>query len=97
MFIRFGASGCKAIIADNFTYENVRLVTEAICGYLKEVSTQTVQTLIVGHVSRFMGEKFASVASNIAERKGFRVLLCQTPTISHAIRIKVIPRKKTEF
>ena len=90
MSIRFGTSGWRAIIADEFTYENVRLVTEAICSYLNKRSSQNVQTMIVGHDSRFMGEKFASVAASIAERKGFRVLLCETPTptptISHAIR-----------
>ena len=34
MSIRFGTSGWRAIIADDFTFENVRLVTEAICSYL---------------------------------------------------------------
>jgi phosphoglucomutase len=90
MNIRFGTSGWRAIIADDFTFENVRLVTEAICSYLKESSSETAQTLIVGHDSRFMGERFSEVAAEIAERKGFRVLLCDhptpTPTISHAIR-----------
>jgi alpha-D-glucose phosphate-specific phosphoglucomutase len=90
MNIRFGTSGWRAIIADDFTFENVRLVTEAICSYLKESSDGTAQTLIVGHDSRFMGEKFSEVAAEIAKRKGFRVLLCEnptpTPTISHAIR-----------
>ncbi len=46
--------------------------------------------MIIGHDSRFMGEKFSSVAAEIAARKGFQVLLCSgptpTPTISHAIR-----------
>jgi phosphoglucomutase len=92
MNIRFGTSGWRAIIANDFTYENVRLVTEAICSYLKEDSGETGQTLIVGHDSRFMGEKFSEIAAEIAERKGFRVLLCEnptpTPTISHAIRSK---------
>jgi phosphoglucomutase len=89
MTIRFGTSGWRAIIADEFTYQNVRLVTEAICSYLKESSNDSGQRLIVGHDTRFMGEKFAQVAAEIAERKGFRVLLCNaptpTPTISHAI------------
>ncbi len=90
MTIRFGTSGWRAIIADDFTYQNVRLVTEAICSYLKKESGQNDQTLIVGHDSRFMGESFSQVAADIAQRKGFRVLLCNhptpTPTISHAIR-----------
>lgn len=90
MAIRFGTSGWRAIISDEFTFANVRLVTEAICGYLTEINGSKSQTLIIGNDSRFMGEKFAEVAANIAKQKGFRVLLCNhptpTPTISHAIR-----------
>jgi phosphoglucomutase len=89
MAIRFGTSGWRAIIADDFTFANVRRVTEAICGYLTEKKTGE-QTLIVGNDSRFMGEKFVDVAAEIARRKGIRVLRCTgttpTPTISHAIR-----------
>jgi phosphoglucomutase len=92
MAIRFGTSGWRAIISDEFTFANVRLVTEAICGYLKEEKGDINQTLIIGNDSRFMGEKFAEVAANIAKQKGFRVLLCNhptpTPTISHAIRME---------
>ncbi len=90
MSIRFGTSGWRAIIADEFTFDNVRRVTEAVCSYLTTERTEPGQTLIVGCDSRFMGEKFSSVAAELAARKGFRVLLCQgptpTPTISHAIR-----------
>ncbi|MEZ5425004.1 MAG: phosphoglucomutase/phosphomannomutase family protein [Pyrinomonadaceae bacterium] len=90
MSIRFGTSGWRAIIADDFTFENVRLVTEAICSYLKDNYKESGQSLIIGHDSRFMGETFSAVAAEIAKDKGFRVLLCQnptpTPTISHTIR-----------
>jgi phosphoglucomutase len=90
MAIRFGTSGWRSVIADEFTYENVRLVTEAICGYLKNEAEGNGGVLIVGHDSRFMGEKFSEVAAEIAARRGFRVLLCDhpvpTPTMSHAIR-----------
>jgi len=90
MGIRFGTSGWRAIIADEFTFEKIRLVTEAICSYLTINKAGDGMTLIVGHDSRFMGEKFAAVSAGIAEQKGFRVLQCTgptpTPTISHAIR-----------
>ena len=90
MSIRFGTSGWRAIIADEFTFENVRRVTESVCSYLTKDTSADGQTLIVGHDSRFMGEKFSSVAAEIAARKGFRVLSCQgptpTPAISFAIR-----------
>jgi phosphoglucomutase len=90
MTIRFGTSGWRAIIADDFTFENVRLVTEAICSYLSGSHIEGERTLVVGHDSRFMGEKFSSVAADIAASRGFKVLMCTgptpTPTISHAIR-----------
>lgn len=89
MKIRFGTSGWRAIIANEFTFANVRLITESICRYLKE-SHPAARTLIVGNDSRFMGEKFSEVAAEIAARKGFEVLVCTgetpTPAISHAIR-----------
>ena len=90
MKIRFGTSGWRSIIADDFTFENVRCVTNAICSYLKRQDEKTGRSLIIGHDTRFMGEKFAAVAADIASKKGFSVMLCThpvpTPTISHAIR-----------
>ena len=90
MSIRFGTSGWRAIIADDFTFENVRRVTEAICRYLTISGSGQGSKLIIGHDSRFMGEKFGSYAAEIAARKGFSVLMCTgptpTPTLSHAIR-----------
>jgi phosphoglucomutase len=57
---------------------------------LKEDFEGERQTLVIGHDSRFMGEKFSAIAAEIARQKGFRVLVCEnptpTPTISHAIR-----------
>ncbi len=89
MSIRFGTSGWRAIIADDFTYANVRKVTEAICRYLT-TSIPGDAKLIIGHDSRFMGEKFSEVASNIASEVGFSVLMCSgptpTPALSFAIR-----------
>ena len=91
MSIRFGTSGWRAVIADEFTFENVRSATEAICSYLKgSHSGSSRQTLIIGHDTRFMGEKFMATAAEIARKKGFRVLQCEeavpTPALSHAIR-----------
>lgn len=89
MKIKFGTSGWRAIIAEDFTFANVERVAKAVCGYLKD-HPEHGNTLIIGNDTRFMGEKFGSVAADIARAKGFRVLHCDhpvpTPTISHAIR-----------
>ena len=88
MPIRFGKSGWRAVIADEFTFRNVEAVTEAICSYLK--TSETAGPIVIGNDTRFMGEKFAAVAAEIASRKGFRVLQCShpvpTPAMSFAIR-----------
>jgi phosphoglucomutase len=91
MSIRFGTSGWRAVIAEEFTFANVRRTTEAICSYLKRSQSESTRlTLIIGHDTRFMGEKFMAVAAEIARSKGFRVLQCDgavpTPALSHAIR-----------
>src|SRR5262245_49548699 len=89
MNIRFGTSGWRAIIAEDFTFANVELVTNAICSYLKRSDEMKGRPLIIGHDTRFMGEKFQAAASEIARKKGFQVLKCThpvpTPTVSHAI------------
>ncbi len=90
MSIRFGTSGWRAIIADQFTFTNVEVVTNAICCSLKENGFGEGSSVIVGSDTRFMGEKFAALAAKVASRHGFDVLCCTspvpTPALSHAIR-----------
>lgn len=90
MAIRFGTSGWRAIIADEFTFTNVGRVVRAICGSLKNTGLSESPLLIVGHDSRFMGERFAEAAAKTASELGCSVLLCNgpvpTPTLSHSIR-----------
>jgi phosphoglucomutase len=91
MAIRFGTSGWRAVIADEFTFAGVRSVTSAICSHF--VTAKPVGDLmVVGYDTRFLGEQFAEECANIISQNAFRVLLCSepvpTPTISHAIRSK---------
>jgi phosphoglucomutase len=90
MAIRFGTSGWRAIIADEFTFVNVRRVTRAICRYLQEGGAGAGSTLIIGFDTRFMGETFSGLCVKEVSAAGFEALLCDrptpTPTISHAIR-----------
>lgn len=89
MAIKFGTSGWRSVIARDFTFGNVALVTEAICGYLKTQESGADRPIIIGHDTRFMGEEFAQAAADVASKKGFRVLICRepvpTPAMSRAI------------
>ncbi|HXG92227.1 MAG TPA: phosphoglucomutase/phosphomannomutase family protein [Blastocatellia bacterium] len=86
--IKFGTSGWRAIIADEFTFVAVRRVTQAICNYLKKASPGS--QVIVGYDTRFMAEIFAAESARIIAANGFDPLLCDratpTPAIAYAVR-----------
>ncbi|HEX8707132.1 MAG TPA: phosphoglucomutase/phosphomannomutase family protein [Pyrinomonadaceae bacterium] len=90
MAIRFGTSGWRAIIADEFTFTGVRQVTRAICEQLRASGQGDGSLIIVGYDTRFLGEQFAAECVREISARKFRAFLCShpvpTPTISHAIR-----------
>ncbi|MBC7910806.1 MAG: phosphoglucomutase/phosphomannomutase family protein, partial [Pyrinomonadaceae bacterium] len=83
-------SGWRAIIADEFTFSGVRMVTRAICEQLRTTGAAQGSPIIVGYDTRFLGEHFAAESVKEVAAAGFRALLCTgatpTPTISYAIR-----------
>ncbi len=91
MTIRFGTSGWRAVIADEFTFDGVRSVTSAICSHFG-TEGQAGNLMVVGYDTRFLGERFANECANVISNSAFRVLLCDqpvpTPTVSHVIRTK---------
>jgi phosphoglucomutase len=90
MAIRFGTSGWRAIIADEFTFANVRHVTNSICRYLESSAISQGAKLVVSYDTRFLGERFAEQCVNEITANGFNAIFCNqptpTPTISHTIR-----------
>jgi alpha-D-glucose phosphate-specific phosphoglucomutase len=90
MSIAFGTSGWRAIIADEFTLANVRLVTSAIASVLTDETAGG--RVIVGYDTRFLSERFAAECAKEFAELGFESYLTTrdtpTPTLSHAIRTK---------
>jgi phosphomannomutase len=87
--IRFGTSGWRAIIAEEFTVANVRRVVGAIARYV--VSTAGGRpSLVVGYDPRFLSERFAGLAAEVAAQHGIHCYLSPdcvpTPTVAFAIR-----------
>jgi phosphoglucomutase len=86
--IRFGTSGWRAIIADEFTFVAVRRVTQAISNWVKANTSST--KIIVGYDTRFMAETFAEESSRVLVAAGLDPLLCDhptpTPAMSYAVR-----------
>lgn len=86
--IKFGTSGWRAIIADEFTFEAVRRVTQAISAWIAERAPGS--QVIVGYDTRFMAEDFAAHGARIIAANRLHPLLCDratpTPAIAFAVR-----------
>jgi phosphomannomutase len=89
--IKFGTSGWRAIIADDFTFANVRLATAAIAEHV--CSRNRNATVIVGHDTRFFAEEFTRTAAEILREYGIRVLVCDDPTPTPVIAYEIIRSK----
>ena len=89
--IKFGTSGWRAIIADQFTFPNVRIATAAIADHVLAHTKQP--TLMVGCDPRFDSEAFAAEAAGVLRARGVRVLLCEGFTPTPVIACEILRRQ----
>lgn len=87
--IKFGTSGWRGLIARDFTFDNVRIVTQAIAQYLTSLKAGSKE-VILGYDTRFLGREFSLAAAEVLAATGLTPLLCDrdtpTPVIAHTIR-----------
>jgi alpha-D-glucose phosphate-specific phosphoglucomutase len=86
--IKFGTSGWRAIVADEFTVANIRLAVAGIAAYVKTLPG--AHRVLVGRDPRFLGESFVSEAAQVLAGAGITPIVipeaAPTPAISHAVR-----------
>src|SRR5882724_876638 len=87
--IKFGTDGWRAVIADDFTFDNVRRVVRAIASYvLKHENAKS--GVVVGYDTRFASKTAARIASEILAQAGIPVFLANdytpTPAVSFAVK-----------
>lgn len=89
--IKFGTSGWRAIIADEFTFANVRLATEAIGRYTKRRKPSS--TLLVGYDTRFASEDFGREVARVLSSQNIRVRLCSQAVPTPAVAFTIVHDK----
>jgi phosphomannomutase len=86
--IKFGTDGWRGIIADDFTFANVRLAARAVAEYLIQTGLDK-KGLIIGYDTRFASADFAKATAEDIAASGTRVYLCDkaapTPVISYGV------------
>jgi len=87
--IKFGTDGWRGVIADDFTFDNVRRVAGAISGYVLK-HEDPARGVIVGYDTRFASQRAAGVAAEVIAGAGIPVKLADdytpTPAISLAVK-----------
>jgi phosphomannomutase len=89
--IKFGTDGWRAVISDEFTFDNVRRVAKAVALYL--INHRLIKKpLIVGYDPRFLADKFAEEVTRIMEEAGIDCYLTErdtpTPIVAWEVRDK---------
>jgi len=90
--IKFGTSGWRAVIADEFTMENVRRAVTGIARYVAARNPRNPR-LLVGRDPRFMGETFVAEAATILASHGVKPLVIPEAAPTPAIAYSVIKRQ----
>ena len=86
--IKFGTDGWRAVIAEEYTFDNVRRCSQGFASYLIEKGFQG-KSIVIGYDKRFHSENFAKAATEVLVANGFIVYLTQsatpTPVISYSV------------
>src|SRR5215210_6832268 len=94
--ISFGTDGWRAVIAEHFTFDNVRRVRDAIA-----VASRGLQpppdvdrnALVVGYDRRFLSKEFAGAVAEVLRAAGYRVLLSNQPIPSPTVSFTAWKRR----
>ena len=87
--IKFGTDGWRGIIADDFTFENVRRVAGAIASYVLKYE-EPQRGVVIGYDTRFASGRAAQVVAEVIAAAGIPVKLADdftpTPAVSYAVK-----------
>jgi phosphomannomutase len=87
--IKFGTDGWRGLIADDFTFANVRIAAEAVAAYI-HAKEDPVKGLCIGYDTRFGSKAFARACAEVAASTGIPVFLANditpTPALSFGVR-----------
>ena len=91
--IKFGTSGWRAIMGEEFTFHNVRIVVQAVADYLKKTFPDSPISVVVNYDTRFLSEKYASEAARILSLNRIHVYLADRDAPSQAQSYQILRRK----
>ncbi len=90
--LKFGTDGWRAVISDEFTFANLRLVAQAVADVLTQQVAGRPPAIVVGYDTRFLSDRYAAEVANIMAANGVNVDLsrgdCPTPALTYNVRAR---------
>ncbi len=95
--IKFGTDGWRAVISDDFTFENVAIVGQAIADFVRSRKEPVYKKrkLVVGYDTRFLSDKYAEIITCVLAANGIKVVLSETPCPTPAVCVYIRDKKLT--
>jgi phosphomannomutase len=90
--ITFGTDGWRGVIAEEYTFDNVRRCAQGFANYLLKQGKQG-QWVVVGHDKRFSSEHFAAAVAEVLAGNGLKVYLTDGATPTPVIAYAVVDKK----
>jgi len=90
--ITFGTDGWRGVIAEDYTFDNVRRCAQGFASYLLEKGRQG-QWVVVGHDKRFDSEFFAAAVAEVLVGNGLKVYITDGATPTPVIAFSVVDKK----
>jgi phosphomannomutase len=90
--IKFGTDGWRGIIADDFTFQNVRICAQATARYFRETGLAS-RGVVVGYDTRFASEGFAEAVAEVLTGNDIPVYLCDETAPTPVVGYSVLSRK----
>lgn len=86
--IKFGTDGWRAVIAEEFTYDNVRACAQGVANYLREAG-QGKGSIVIGYDTRYASEDFAAACAEVLAGNGIKATMLSsvapTPVTSYTV------------
>ncbi|RKY43147.1 MAG: phosphoglucomutase/phosphomannomutase family protein [Candidatus Makaraimicrobium thalassicum] len=95
--IKFGTDGWRAVISDDFTFENVRVVGQAVADFVRSRKEPVYRKkkFVVGYDTRFLSDRYAEIVSAVLAGNGIKVILSDRPNPTPAICVCIKDKKLT--
>jgi alpha-D-glucose phosphate-specific phosphoglucomutase len=94
MTLKFGTDGWRAVISEEFTFANLRLVAQAIADFICEENSVDPR-VVIGFDTRFLSDRYAAEVACVMAANGINALLARADTPTPAISYAVVNKQAT--